>query len=78
MFSLNIGRVLDNFLKNFRNLSVNLSEKYQPIFDRFYRYFYRKKIKIFNYIQGAIFLITQIISLLKRERDFVDVSDRSS
>ena len=90
LFRIFLGKFLD-ISRNFRDFSGNFLEKFQPILDRFYRYFSRRKKQknnnilllsgnfVCNFVkfQGAGFLINFLFSLFFFEK-FLEISNEIS
>jgi hypothetical protein len=86
LFRIFLGKFLD-ISRNFRDFPGNFLEKFQPILDRFYRYFSRRKKQKNNNIlllwgnfvkfQGAEFLINFLFSLFFFEK-FREISNEIS
>jgi hypothetical protein len=90
LFRIFLGKFLD-ISRNFRDFSGNFLEKFQPILDRFYRYFSRRKkqknnnirllsgnfVSNFVKFQGAEFLINFLFSLFFFEK-FREISNEIS
>ncbi len=90
LFRIFLGKYLD-ISRNFWDFSENFLEKFQPILDRFYRYFSRRKKQknnnilllsgnfVCNFVkfQGAEFLINFLFSLFFFEK-FLEISNEIS